>query len=101
MMASTKVIQRPATQSRIPRFATVEEEAEFWDTHDITEFDDELETVTDARFIGLKRDGTLLLWLEPEAAATLSERAAREGTTPGHLARRWVLEHLKVQPDTE
>lgn len=30
-------------KSRIPEFKSIEEEAEFWDTHDITDFLDELE----------------------------------------------------------
>ena len=34
--------QRPA-KDPIPRFATREEEAEFWDTHDFTDYWDELE----------------------------------------------------------
>jgi len=29
------------TKSRIPRFKSIEEEAEFWDNHDTTEFEDE------------------------------------------------------------
>jgi hypothetical protein len=32
-------------RSRIPDFATLEEEAEFWDTHDSAEFEDEWEPV--------------------------------------------------------
>ena len=32
-------------RSRIPDFASLEEEAEFWDTHDSTEFEDEWEPV--------------------------------------------------------
>ena len=32
-------------RSRIPDFATLEEEAEFWDTHDTAEFEDEWEPV--------------------------------------------------------
>jgi hypothetical protein len=32
-------------RSRIPDFATIEEEAAFWDTHDTTEFEDEWEPV--------------------------------------------------------
>src|SRR5687768_14010441 len=32
-------------KSRIPTFATVEEEAEFWDAHDSTEFEGEWEPV--------------------------------------------------------
>ena len=34
-----------SVQSRIPTFPTIEEEAEFWDTHDTTEFEDEWERV--------------------------------------------------------
>jgi hypothetical protein len=30
---------------RIPKFASIEEEAVFWDTHDTTEFEDEFEEV--------------------------------------------------------
>jgi len=40
-----------ARKSRIPTFKTIEEEAEFWDTHSIEEFADELETVTDVKFV--------------------------------------------------
>jgi len=34
------------TKSQSPHFKTIEEEAEFWDTHDLTEFEDELEDMT-------------------------------------------------------
>lgn len=30
---------------RIPEFSSLEEEAQFWDTHDITEFEDEFHPV--------------------------------------------------------
>jgi len=36
---------RRETNSRIPKFSSYEEEAEFWDTHDTEEFADELEEV--------------------------------------------------------
>ena len=34
---------RPPAKDPIPEFATREEEAEFWDTHDFTDYWDELE----------------------------------------------------------
>lgn len=46
---------REATKSRIPAFSSTEEEAEFWDTHDSAEFEDEFETVTDVKFVKAKR----------------------------------------------
>src|SRR5437899_3153261 len=38
-------------KSRIPTFKTIEEAAEFWDTHDSAEFEDEFEDVTNVRFV--------------------------------------------------
>jgi hypothetical protein len=35
----------PSLVSKIPEFASKEEEAEFWDAHDFTEFADETEPV--------------------------------------------------------
>lgn len=32
-------------ESRIPEFTNIEEEAQFWDTHDTTEFEDEFRPV--------------------------------------------------------
>lgn len=39
------------TKSRIPAFKSIEEEAEFWDTHSSEDFADELELATDVNFI--------------------------------------------------
>ena len=93
-MMSTETETRQDVQSRIPTFETIEEEAEFWDTHDTTEFEDEFEEVTDVRPIGLQRDGRLNLWLEPEAADALSRQAEEQGTGPALLALNWILERL-------
>ena len=38
-------------RTKSPRFNTVEEAAQFWDTHDSAEFDDEFEDVSDVRFV--------------------------------------------------
>lgn len=38
-----KPLRQARPKSRIPHFKTIEEEAEFWDTHDLTEFEDEFE----------------------------------------------------------
>ncbi len=42
-MTSEPETKRP---SRIPTFQTYQEEAEFWDTHDTTDFEDEFRPVT-------------------------------------------------------
>ena len=93
-MTSTETQTEKAVTSRIPHFATIEEEAEFWDTHDTTEFEDEFEEVTDHVFIGLLHDGRLILWLDPEQAAALTRQATEQGAYPARLALTWVLERL-------
>lgn len=50
--------QQPASKpsSRIPVFTSREEEAAWWDSHDLADFQDEFETV-DARFAERLADG--------------------------------------------
>ena len=41
--------------SRIPKFKTDKEIAEFWDTHDLVDFEDELEIAKDVVFVKPER----------------------------------------------
>ena len=75
------------TESRIPAFETVEEEAEFWDTHDSSEFDDEFETVTDVRFVRSKRKQPITVRLDQDTVAALRRQAHRRGIGTSTLAR--------------
>lgn len=95
-MTITDTETQQVKTSRIPTFQSIQEEAEFWDSHDFTEFEDEFEEVTDVRFIRLAANGRLMLWLEPDEAAALNQRAADLGTYPARLALSWILEHLQV-----
>ena len=68
-------------KSRIPSFQGIEEEAEFWDTHDSTEFEDEFEQVTDVRFV-VTRDGpskALTVRLPQDAFEALVQEARTQG----------------------
>ncbi|HEX2922725.1 MAG TPA: CopG family antitoxin [Chloroflexota bacterium] len=79
--------------SRIPRFASREEEAEFWDTHDITEFKDELAPAR-VRFAKNLSEG-ITIRLDAETLSQLRIRAREKGIGPTTLARMWILERLK------
>jgi hypothetical protein len=81
-------------ESRIPTFRTVEEEAEFWDTHDITEFEDELEEVTDIVFGSIQSKDQLILRIMGDDLTALVERAQEQGVSPAALARSWIQERL-------
>lgn len=83
---------RPLHKSRIPAFATRQQEAEFWDTHDVTEYLDELRPrrVRSAR--NLSRP--LTIRLAPDTLQRLRVQAEEKGIGPSTLARMWILEHL-------
>ena len=82
-------------KSSIPKFESVQEEAVFWDTHDITDFEDECEVVDEEiHFVVVRRDGSLGVRLDHDDLHALAERAIEEGTTPPKLARQWIVERL-------
>ena len=83
------------TESRIPAFKTIEEEAEFWDTHDSSVFDDEFETVTDVRFVRSKRKQPITVRLDQDTVAALRRQAHRRGIGTSTLARLWIMERVR------
>lgn len=82
---------------RIPGFNSIEEEAEFWDTHDITDFMDEGIPVEFVR--PSKVTITLFLRLDHAALEELDRRAAAQGTDAGSLVRAWIEERLRDDED--
>lgn len=81
------------TTSRIPDFRTREEEAEFWDSHDFTEFLDETRPVK-LRLRGNLSEG-LTVRLEPRDREELERRAAEQGIGPSTLVRMWIKDRLR------
>ena len=68
-------------------------EAEFWDTHDITDYLDEL-TPVEVRFAKNLSEG-LHIRLEPDTLAQLRREAKQKGIGPTTLARMWIMERLQ------
>ncbi len=80
-------------RSRIPRFKSRQEEAEFWDTHDTTEFEDEFEEVR----IKVARPlaHVLAVRLDAQTIDRLAAIGRRKGIGPSTLVRMWLLERLE------
>lgn len=91
MTQKERPIESP--ESRIPQFASREEEAEWFDTHDLADYQDELKTVP-ARFSKNLSEG-LNIRLDRDTLAALREVAREKGIGPTTLVRMWVLEHLR------
>ena len=79
--------------SRIPAFKSRQEEAEWFDSHDMADYQDEFKTVR-ARFARNLSTG-ITIRLDPESLDVLRHRAKEKGLGPTQLARMWILEHLR------
>ena len=78
---------------RLPETDSIQELAKFWDTHDLTDFENDIEEVTEAVFEGL----TLIpLHLELNEAEALRKIAEAEGIAESELIRGWVREKIHV-----
>ncbi len=80
-------------KSRIPEFKSREEEAEFWDTHDTADYEDEFKPVK-VRFAKNLSQG-ITVRLDPTSLVALRSKAHEQGIGPTTLARMWILERLK------
>lgn len=80
-------------KSRIPDFQSREEEAEFWDTHDFTEFLDETRPVKPRVSKNLSEG--LTVRLDRRDRQELERRASEQGISPATLVRMWIKERLR------
>ncbi|MFT4038519.1 MAG: CopG family antitoxin [Thermomicrobiales bacterium] len=79
---------------KIPSFSNIEEEAEFWDTHDFTDF---LEGVEPIRLpANQQRIIRLVVTLGDNENRALEEHAQALGITAPVLAHRWIAEQLRL-----
>ena len=79
---------------RIPNIDSVEELSRFWDTHDLTDFEDQLEEVRTPIF-ARRKEPTVAISLTPKEAETLKRLAEDEGVEEAKLVRNWVRERLR------
>lgn len=80
---------------KIPKFKTIEEEAKFWDTHSITDFEDELEEIELVFDLQRPKEETLVLRLQKKIKARLEKVARNQGISISALARMWILQKLQ------
>jgi hypothetical protein len=74
------------------QFASVEDAAEFWDSHDLADYWDSTEP---ARFdVRLERT-QLLVALDPDVANRIAAEASRRGLSSETLVNLWLDERLR------
>jgi len=75
----------------LPQTDSIQELAQFWDKHDLTDFEDELEDVTEPIF---ERGMTIPLNLKPAEAEAVRKLARAKGIADADLIRGWVREKI-------
>ena len=78
-------------KTRIPNTDSIRELADFWDTHDLTDFEEELQEMGEPVF---QQKPAMTIALSPQEAEAVDKLATSEGLEPSELVRRWV--HEKV-----
>ena len=85
---------------RIPAFQSIEEEAEFWDTHDVTDFvGNEMSPVE--MTIGDELANRLTVRLDQAERRELAKRARAKGIGPSTLVCMWIKERLHQEAESE
>ena len=78
----------------IPNTDSIEELAQFWDTHDLTDFQGQLEEVRRPVF-RRRKESRVAIALTPKEAHDLKRLAESEGTQESKLVRNWVRQKLR------
>jgi CopG antitoxin of type II toxin-antitoxin system len=81
------------TSEHIPEFASIEEEARFWDTHSTADYEAEFMPVRVCFAKRLSSGVTICLY--PDTLKQLRTMAQEKGIGPTTLIRMWVLERLR------
>jgi len=79
---------------KIPEFGSIQEEADFWDTHSINDYLPELKETTVEYNPRIKKESNVVLRMEPELKKRLSALSRKKGISLSTLVRLWLIEKL-------
>jgi hypothetical protein len=76
---------------KLPKTDSIQKLAEFWDTHDLTDFEGELEEVAEPVFV---RGSAIKVPLESADMAVVERLARTKGVSREELVRSWVRQRI-------
>ena len=76
---------------KLPQTDSIQELARVWDTHDLTDFEGQLEEVPEPVF---ERQTVIPLQLESSEAEAVRQIAKAKGVADAELIRQWVVEKI-------
>jgi hypothetical protein len=78
---------------KLPNTDSIQKLAEFWDSHDLTDFEDQLTEVAEPVFVR-GRTGEINVPLKAREARAIERIAQSKGVSPQSLIRSWVLQKI-------
>ena len=88
-------MEKPMKSSKLPKTDSIHELAEFWDTHDLTDFQDQLEEVPQPVFESTSASAPIRIQLTPTEATAVRRLAKSAGVSQAVLIHKWVRQKLK------
>ena len=85
-------MEKPMKDQEIPQTDSIDELARFWDTHDLTDFEGQLEEATEPVF---ERGSVVKVHLQPKEIDAVKKAAKSKGVDSEELIREWVLEKIQ------
>lgn len=79
--------------NNIPQSDSIREAANFWDTHDLTDFEDQIEEVTEPVF---EREKVVQIHLSTKDAEAVENLARSQGLNPAALLQSWIVERVQA-----
>ena len=87
-------MEKPMNTPKIPHTDSIAELARFWDTHDLTDFEDEFEEVS-APIFERHTEETVTIHLPTEEVEAVKRLAQAKGIGHTALIQKWVREKLQ------
>jgi hypothetical protein len=87
-------MEKTLAKERLPQIDSIEGMAKFWDTHDLTDFEDDLEEMRHKVFVQ-RKGAVLTVSLRASEIRLLNRAASSKGVKDTTLLRRWIVEKLR------
>jgi Ribbon-helix-helix protein, copG family len=91
---SISKMERPMKKPKLPRIDFIQQLADFWDSHNLTDFEEELEDGAEPVF---DNGTTIKVSLESLQVEAVERMARAKGVSREELVRAWVLQKLDRQ----
>ena len=80
--------------NKIPKFKSIQEEADFWDKNDITDFLPEMKKVKINYKPKIIKEENIVIRVQPKMKKRLESMAENQGINLSTMLRMWFIERL-------